>query len=268
MKKNHFTTGEFAKICRVNKQTLFYYDKEEIFQPDIVDEKGYRYYSFTQFETFFVISMLRDLGVPIIEIKSHMKNRSPETLITLMRAKSMEIDRRIETLKLSKKYIENKISVTAEGREATRDKIVRVKLPARHMVTSDYKGAKDDNMSLTESLGEHINYCDALGLYNACPIGALIPVNQVSDSSYSYSKFYTVVDNAREDFFAPAGEYIAIYDEHGYSNIHKNCLKIMDYAAQNNINIGDYFYEDLILDDLSTEGYFNYLVRLAVKISD
>lgn len=113
-----------------------------------------------------------------------------------------------------------------------------------------------------------MNYCDDLGLYNACPIGALIPVNQISVSSYSYSKFYTVVDNAREDFFAPAGEYIAIYDEHGYSNIHKNCLKIMDYAAQNNIAIGDYFYEDVILDDLSTEGYFNYLVRLAVKISD
>lgn len=31
MKKDYFTTGEFAAICGVSKQTLFYYDQQGIF---------------------------------------------------------------------------------------------------------------------------------------------------------------------------------------------------------------------------------------------
>ncbi len=75
-KKTYFTTGEFAKIFDVKKQTLFHYDSCGIFKPDIIDENGYRYYSFTQLETFATIRTLRDLGVHINEIKEHMDNRS------------------------------------------------------------------------------------------------------------------------------------------------------------------------------------------------
>ena len=39
MKKDYFTTGEFAAICGVSKQTLFYYDQQGIFCPDHVWEK-------------------------------------------------------------------------------------------------------------------------------------------------------------------------------------------------------------------------------------
>lgn len=267
MNKNYFTTGEFAKICGVNKQTLFYYDQEGIFSPDIVGENGYRYYSYTQIETFTVIAMLRDLGVHIKEIKAHMDNRSPEALIELMKSKKSEIDKKIRALEWSKKYIENKIRVTCEGQQAVPGVIVTRRLPKRPMVTSDYNGP-DNDAAVIKALGYHLNYCDSLGLYNACPIGGLIPLFGVSETGYKYSKFYTVVE---EDFgstslCAPEGDYIIIYDNHGYENVGQNCLKIMKYASQNNLRLGEYFYEDVIWDDLSTEGYFNYLVRLSINI--
>ena len=41
-KKTYFTTGEFAKIFDVKKQTLFHYDSCGIFKPDIIGENGYR----------------------------------------------------------------------------------------------------------------------------------------------------------------------------------------------------------------------------------
>ena len=81
MKKNktYFTTGEFAKLFGIKKQTLFYYDQCGIFKPDLTGENGYRYYSYTQPETFAILVMLRELGVSIQEIKAHMDHRSPET---------------------------------------------------------------------------------------------------------------------------------------------------------------------------------------------
>lgn len=68
-KKTYFTTGEFAKIFDVKKQTLFHYDSCGIFKPDIIGENGYRYYSFTQLETFAIIRTLRGFG------GSHKRNQ-------------------------------------------------------------------------------------------------------------------------------------------------------------------------------------------------
>ena len=36
--ENHFTTGEFAKLCGVKKQTLFHYDEIGLLIPEQVDE--------------------------------------------------------------------------------------------------------------------------------------------------------------------------------------------------------------------------------------
>ena len=108
MKKNktYFTTGEFAKLFGIKKQTLFYYDQCGIFKPDLTGENGYRYYSYTQPETFAILVMLRELGVSIQEIKAHMDHRSPETLITLLESKKATIDERIAALTWAKGYID------------------------------------------------------------------------------------------------------------------------------------------------------------------
>ena len=136
------------------------------------------------------------------------------------------------------------------------------------MIASDYKGTNDDK-TVAKVLAEHMENCDMLGLYNACPIGALIPTNSVTEDSYDYSKFYTFV--SKEEFsdkamFAPGGKHLVIYDNEGYKNIRKNCKKLFDYGKANGLNLDDVFFEDVILDDLSTDGYYNYLVKLSIRI--
>lgn len=268
MKKNYLTTGEFAKLCGINKQTLFYYDKEGIFSPDIVESNGYRYYSYTQFETFTIISMLRDLGVHIKEIKNHMDNRSPDALIELLKSRQNEIDKKIKALNWSKAYIDNKIKLTNEGKNAQIGVVLTEELPIRYMVTSDYKG-KNDDKTIAKILAKHTENCNHLGLYSACPIGALIPVDGITEDSYEYSKFYTFVevqDFSDTGLVAPSGKHLVLYDNEGYKNIHKNCKKLLSYAESKDLELEKVFYEDVILDDLSTEGYYNYLVKLSIKI--
>lgn len=45
-----FSTGEFAKLLEINKDTLLYYDKIDLFKPAGTHPNGYRYYTFEQFE--------------------------------------------------------------------------------------------------------------------------------------------------------------------------------------------------------------------------
>ncbi len=268
MKKNYFTTGEFAKICNVSKQTLFFYDNQGIFSPEFTGENGYRYYSYTQIEAFTVIVMLRDLGVHISEIKAHMNHPSPHALIELMESKKTEIDNKIKALQWSKRYIDNRIKITNEGINAVPGIISIQEFPERCMITSDYLG-EDDTVAVTQAIGDHLDRCSELGLYNACPIGSIIPSASVTADGYKYSKFYTVVEGSaslKEIVIASGGPHLVLYDEHGYENIGQNCLKLIDYAKENDLKLGESFFEDVLLDDLSTEGYFNYLVKLSIKI--
>lgn len=54
LKLNPLTTGEFAKICNVKKHTLFHYDDIGLLKPDYYDENGYRFYSYSQLNLFYI----------------------------------------------------------------------------------------------------------------------------------------------------------------------------------------------------------------------
>ncbi|MEK3994944.1 MerR family transcriptional regulator [Psychrobacillus sp. FSL K6-2365] len=79
--RKYFTTGEFAKLCNVKKQTLFHYDEIGLLSPEIKNEKGYRYYSYHQFDVFNVIELLKEVDMPLKEIKLFLNNKTPDELI-------------------------------------------------------------------------------------------------------------------------------------------------------------------------------------------
>lgn len=103
MKDNYFSTGEFAKLCNVNKKTLFYYDEIGLFKPEIVKENGYRYYSVYQLEVFDIIHTLRDLGVPLKQIKSFIDERNPKSVVKFLNIKLEKLKMRLNNLDENKK---------------------------------------------------------------------------------------------------------------------------------------------------------------------
>ncbi|MFR1851148.1 MULTISPECIES: MerR family transcriptional regulator [Clostridia] len=111
MKDNYFSTGEFAKLCNVNKKTLFHYDEIGLFKPEIVKENGYRYYSIYQLEIFDMIYTLRDLGVPLKEIKSFMDKRNPNSVVELFEYKTNEIENEIKLLRRKQEIMSNKMKL-------------------------------------------------------------------------------------------------------------------------------------------------------------
>lgn len=271
-RKDYFTTGEFAKICNVKKQTLFHYDHIGIFKPEIVGENGYRYYSFTQLETFEVLTMFKELNVPLSEIKSHMDHRSPQALIDLLNEKANEVDQKIIRLKHAKKYISTKINLTNEGLNAPLNKILVEAVPDRLLLVTDYVGDSSEK-AVASAVSEHFNFCHSLGLQGAHAIGGIIPVSSITKSGYNYSKFYSIIDtdtlkdiNYPETTAFAGGDFLVCYDNHGYTNIGAMCENILQYSKKNHLKLDDSFCEDLVLDDLSTNGYYNYLTKVSIKI--
>lgn len=77
-------TGDFAKLCKTNKRTLFHYDEIGLFSPVLTDDKGYRYYTESQCDVFFTITCLKDIGMPLKEIKQYIDSKDSENLKQLL----------------------------------------------------------------------------------------------------------------------------------------------------------------------------------------
>ena len=100
-RERYLTTGEFAKIVGVKKHTLFHYDEIGLFCPEVTLENGYRYYTFAQLDEFDVIVMLRELDMPLREIRAYLGRRIPDALAELLREEDRLIDRKSTRLNSS-----------------------------------------------------------------------------------------------------------------------------------------------------------------------
>lgn len=71
-KTRYLTTGEFARLAGVTKHTLFHYDEIGLFQPELTDTNGYRYYTVDQLDVFDIIYTLKNLGMPLGQIRDYL----------------------------------------------------------------------------------------------------------------------------------------------------------------------------------------------------
>ena len=68
---SHLSIGDFSRITHLSVKTLRHYHEVGLVEPDHVDPgSGYRYYSHTQIPTAQVVRRLRELDMPIPDIKT------------------------------------------------------------------------------------------------------------------------------------------------------------------------------------------------------
>ena len=208
----------------------------------------------------------------VTEIREHLKTPTPERFLALLDRQKAELENRMKKLEHTLEYIDYKRKVTEEGIHAPLRKVVFEQLRDEYLITTDYSG-EDDARSIQTAVAKHFRFCREIGLTEQKAIGAIIPVDSVTEDSYHYSKFYTLVDPnevaptaGTEPIVDSGGSYIAVYDNKGYENICELCHLLLDYAKKNHLWLDDSFYEDVILDDFSVPGYYNYLVKVSIRV--
>lgn len=266
---NYFSTGEFAKLCNVKKQTLFHYDDIGIFSPEIKLPNGYRFYSFSQLETFNVISILKELDMPLHEIGGYLQTRNPIEYIALLEKKSIEIKNKIKKLQQMSNVINKKIDITKQCYNVDFKNIYLENLPSTYFIkTANLDIQEEKNM--TVSLANHINYCRDNDIYSPYTIGGMLSIENIKNQMYSnYTYFFTQLDTNELSLYnhiKEDGLYLIAYHDGGYYTIDKTYWKILNFIEANNYLVKSYFYEDVLLDEFSVKGYENYLLKISVKV--
>ena len=271
--KKYFTTGEFARLCRINKQTLFHYDHIGILQPDIIGDNGYRYYSYLQLDTYYTISMLKELDMPLAEIKKYLNARTPDSFLDLLHTQDKLIDEKLAELQWLKTFIQERISMTEEGINAKPGVIHLEERPEEYYIITEYNDGPDD-ASLYPALADHFAYCNQNQIYSPYSIGTLLPADTAfeSNGSYSYSHIYTkvlpsdLVDVPINVTVMPAGTYAVTFGKEGYENLSELYVQLLRYVHDNGHKAGKYFFEDTLLDEMSEFSFESYTVKLSLPL--
>lgn len=105
MQEKYLHITEFARLAKTSRKTLQYYDELGLFRPAYVAENGYRCYSLHQLDRLALIAVLRDMGLPLKEIKDYLSCGGGERLEGLLEAQREEIDRMAGQLRRRKRLL-------------------------------------------------------------------------------------------------------------------------------------------------------------------
>ncbi|MEH7115676.1 MerR family transcriptional regulator [Neobacillus niacini] len=266
---NYLTTGEFAKLCKVNKQTLFYYDQIGLLSPILKNEKGYRYYSIHQIELFFVIDLLKDLDMSLTDIQLYMQNKSPESYLSLMYQKKEEIVKKRQEIEMKEKFIEVQIALIEKASHLDFNQITLEQLPEATL----YLSRNIENITeeeFVEVVSDFLNELNESHLDTGYPIGVITKREQIVKGEYTnYSFLYIEQPKPMEGhpyFKSVKGDFIIGYHIGDANTIHQTYNRLFLEMERLNVTIGEYVFEEYIYDSVVKNHKEHYVTKIIIQV--
>ncbi len=137
------------------------------------------------------------------------------------------------------------------------------------IVVTDSKPLTNDK-SIYDSIQRHYKYLEEYNILASASEGWMISVNNVlNGESVKYDYLYTKVNESKyANRKIEKGTYLVSYHDEGYPSIGQTYNRLVKHAKVNDLVLKSYFYEDILLDELSVKGFEKYLIKLFVHISD
>lgn len=265
---SYFTTGEFAKLCKVNKQTLFYYDQIGLLSPAIKKENGYRYYSIRQFEVFSVIELFKNMGMSLKDIQSFIQNKSPESFLQLMYEQKEEIAKKKAEIEMIESIIHTKIHVTEEALQLDFDALEFVHLSEDILYLSrNIEDATEEEFVIATS--EFIHELYHSQLETGYPIGGMTTREQILKGNYdNYRYLYMEQPNPKAGhpyFKAIAGNFLIGYHKGTEQTLYKTYDRMLKELEQRNLTLGEYVYEEYVFDAVVKNREEDYITKIMIE---
>lgn len=273
MKKNtnYFSTGDFAALCGVTKHTLFHYDEIGVFSPEITDENGYRYYSHLQYDTFTAIKTLRDLWMPLKDIKNYMDHRSPEKFIELVTEQEKVIDEKIKLLSHLKEMLSEKKNSVQKAISSSSLSVIIDKLEDdEYLFLSENISVTEDG-NVTVAISDLVNKLKKGGIFFYNTIGSTVKTSDIKNKNLIYENIYFRLLEPYIHKMAnikKKGYYLTSYHHGYYKTIHTAYQNILDYADKNKIQISNIFYEEFIVENICVTNDSDFAIKIMTKIED
>lgn len=268
----YFTVGELSKFSNISKQTLIYYDREAVFKPSLINpDNGYRYYGADQIEVLDSILILREIGLPLREIKEFMNNRSSENAVAVMKKQQQQIADNMAQLKLVSNRLQKKIKTLEDFFENSNNLVVFEELDSEYLAVEPVE-APGSLPALDIALKRLLTRAGEKRYPYYYQLGDMVSMEHLlsgdfTSFSYAFLPLEKAVNNA-QTHEKPAGIYAKCYHKGSYHTVsttyHRLLLEIKDKGRK---AVG-FAYEYCILDSLTSGSNHEYITEIQVRLED
>lgn len=141
-------------------------------------------------------------------------------------------------------------------------------LPLQYLVTNHSESA--DNLAVNQKIRELYAYCGQYGNRSSYNVGFVQKRETLETGNFlDYRDFYLIFDRVPAKVrytVRPEGEYLCYYYKGPWQGIEAAYRKLFRYATEQRLLLDDRFYEEYMVDALTSQEMEQYITRIAVKI--
>ncbi len=271
MGRDHMKISEFAQLTGITRRNLLFFDKIGLLSPSMVDKhNNYRYYTYHQIDTANVITVLREIGMPLKEIQEYLSGRSPENLIHLLETQKKIVQERINTLVQISDMLDTRIDMTEKGIRMDINSITLTECEPVQIFLGPELPADSHTSEGWYYLVQFYEFCRENNVILGLPTGTiishgdLIQGNLTHPSRYYYRPLcgHNYPNNAQR----PKGLYIIGQEYTEYDMSSKLYNRLFTYIRETGLKICGHAYEEYLLDEISTTDPTQYLLQIAIQV--
>lgn len=269
MANRYVKTGEFADLCGVTKDTLFHYDRLGLLKPARVSENGYRLYGLYQLDTFDLISVLKEVGLSLKEIKVYIERRNTTECLQMLKEKDAVLKAEIEKLRRLRRILNNTITITSRSLHVPINTIQIIEKKEEYYIITEAQKRQDER-SVVEAISTHIKYCNAHRLYNSFTIGEIIGEEAIADETYYPQYYCSKTDKpfrSRHCHIKPAGLYAVKYIQESYDMLPDAYHQFVKDVQKKGYQLCGKIYEEDMLNYLTEKDEEQYLLQIEGQIA-
>ena len=265
-KEKLYSTGEFAKYFGITKDTLLYYDKIKLFSPAGIKENGYRYYTTSQIDLFGTLLSLREMNVPINEIREYFQNPSPKKLNEMATIQMEKIEMEIKRLQEIKGLFTNIMDIMKEVEDAVLGQVEIKELPPERFLYSKQNDC-DSETSIQQWQDISGVFVQETNLKGTAFIGSILTEEDMKNGQFRRIDRLFVKSKNRSGKVRKGGSYAVFY----YKGKIEELPEIYPYILEEIERLGYYLsgdaYEEYLITELSTKKEEEYVTKITIKVS-
>ncbi len=262
--------GEFARLCHTTKETLLHYDRKGLLRPDHVSGNGYRRYGMKQFFDFDLISLLKETGSTLEDIRRHRESCGQEGCLGLVAERIVVLEREQERLAHRLFMLKSLAAMAGEAVSAEYDRIFFERRSAADILVYPVDSEK---IAGRESSVECYSRCLMQSLMdgNAIdpPLGVIIPLEYAREGTFRICSIFTAAwqrSGLKNSGRVDEGEYACLFHRGDMQSHAQAFLRMMEELSDRGVKIcGDvYAYDQMnyVLAQKDDDYVARYIVRV------
>ncbi len=273
MSKSHMKISEFAQVTGITRRNLLFYDKIGLLSPTMIDENNkYRYYTHHQIDTANIITVLREIGMPLKEIKAYLLERSHENLINLLQTQKIIVQEKINTLIQISDMMATRIDRTEQGQSAGSNinLIILKECESEPLFLGPELPAISHLSEGWYYLIEFYEFCREHQVIRGLPTGVIIDHTDLMQGDFLNPSryYYRPACGIRNPINAekPKGLYVIGQEYTEYAKSDHLYSSLYQYIEEAELQICGHAYEEYLLDEISIKDPTQYLLQVAIHV--